>query len=94
MEVDNEDLEDFISDSDSGSPFARLTADGKPQLFNERKKPQAEMAVPEGPADLSKPGPSGMQTSGSETDIERAAALQELTSGSVAASTSSGKLTV
>ncbi|XP_069676360.1 E3 ubiquitin-protein ligase UBR5 isoform X2 [Periplaneta americana] len=88
MEVD-EDSEDFVSDSDSGGPFARLASGGKPRAFSERKKQQTEGVVSEGPADLSKPGPSGMQTSGSEMDVKTAAALQDLASGSSSATAAS-----
>ncbi|XP_021934340.1 E3 ubiquitin-protein ligase UBR5 isoform X2 [Zootermopsis nevadensis] len=89
MEVDNEDSGDFVSDSDSSGPFARLAASVKPQAFNERKTSQTDIIVSEGPADLSKPGPSGMQTSGSAADIQTATSLQELACGSTAASSAS-----
>lgn len=52
MEVDNDDSQDFVSDSDSGGPFSRLALAKK-------------LTIPppcEGPADLSKPGPSGSKS--------------------------------
>ncbi|KAJ9581589.1 hypothetical protein L9F63_023236, partial [Diploptera punctata] len=84
MEVDNEDSEDFVSDSDSSGPFTRLATGGKSRAFSDRKKAQTETIMADGPADLSKPGPSGIQISGNEVDVKTATALQEL-----AASTSS-----
>ena len=91
MEVDHEDSEDFVSDSDSSGPFARLASGGKPRPFNDRKKPQTETVVTEGPADLSKPGPSGVQTTGND-DAKTVTALQELASGNATTATTSGKL--
>jgi len=93
MDVDD-DSEDFISDSDSGGPFARLAAGRKPRAFSEKKKPHAEIIVSEGPADLSKPGPSGLQTSGNEVDVKTATGLQQLASGSAAAPSASGEFTI
>jgi len=91
MEVEGEEFEDFVSDSNSGGAFACLTASGQPRAFSERKKAQAEIVVSEGPADLSKPGPSGMQTSGSEVEVKTATSLQELVLGSTIASSTSGE---
>ena len=88
MEVEGEEFEDFVSDSNSGGAFACLTASGQPRAFSERKKAQAEIVVSEGPADLSKPGPSGMQTSGSEVEVKTATGLQELVLGNTVASAS------
>jgi len=94
MEVEGEEFEDFVSDSNSGGAFACLTASGQPRAFSERKKAQAEIVVSEGPADLSKPGPSGMQTSGSEVEVKTATGLQELVLGSTVASSTSGEHTI
>jgi hypothetical protein len=91
MEVDSEDSGDFVPDSGSSGPFAHLAAGVKPQAFGERKTSQAEIIVSEAPADLSKPGPSGMQTSGSAVDIQTATGLQELACASTAASSASGE---
>jgi E3 ubiquitin-protein ligase EDD1 len=86
MEVEGEEFEDFVSDSNSGGAFACLTASGQQRALSERKKAHAEIVVSEGPADLSKPGPSGMQTSGSEVEVKTATGLQELVLGSTVAS--------
>jgi hypothetical protein len=94
MEVDNEDSGDFVSDSNASGPFAHLATGVKPQAFSERKTSQAEITVSEGPADLSKPGPSGMQTSGSAVDVQTATGLQELACGSTAASSASGEFII
>jgi hypothetical protein len=94
MEVVSEEFEDFVSDSNSGGAFARLTAGGQPRAFSERKKSHAEIVVAEGPADLSKPGPSGMQTSASEADVKTATGLQELVLGNTVASSASGECTI
>ncbi|XP_046991563.1 E3 ubiquitin-protein ligase UBR5 [Schistocerca americana] len=48
MDVDNEDSQDYVSDSDSSSPFSP-------------KKVSILSSSCEGPADLSKPGPSGIR---------------------------------
>ncbi|PSN30861.1 hypothetical protein C0J52_20667 [Blattella germanica] len=88
MEVDNEDSEDFVSDSDSSGPFARLASSGKSRAFSDRKKTQTDPIVSEGPADLSKPGPSGIQASGND-EVKTVNALQELAAGNSASTSTS-----
>jgi hypothetical protein len=94
MEVDNEDSEDFVSGPDSSGPFAHLAAGGKPRAFSERKMSQTEVMACEGPADLSKPGPSGMQISGSDVDVQTATGLQDLPCGGTASTSASGEFII